>query len=424
MGDLTYLAHHGVKGQKWYERLYQNKDGSLTPLGRVHYGVGQARKKASSGVKKLASDARTSANIEKKRRQKLRAERLEKKAERSEARRVKRETQKEDRRQKKLEKLENRKNNELKKAEVAAALLAAKEAKKTLGDLKDALDQASLNASRRKVEQLAAKRDRAIEKALLKQAEKELKQETKDAKKHPKHLSKNEIRNMSDEEIADRMDRLKREGDLAKAEFENKIPPYMRKIGDAIVKAGTDAISQVGRDYLTKVGKDFLGLNEDGSTPFSTSKKYKDALADMKAVDEYNDYIRDRERKAANRKQDEADEALKREATRIDNKRKIEDYNRSVEDAKANRARDEEDERLKREATRAQNRRTIFEANRTLSGEKSADDRTKEYELKKKKREDNERRAARYRKADYSIEEIAEAMNMTEAQIKALLYMK
>ena len=31
------LAHHGMKGQKWGNRLYQYEDGTLTPLGRIHY---------------------------------------------------------------------------------------------------------------------------------------------------------------------------------------------------------------------------------------------------------------------------------------------------------------------------------------------------------------------------------------------------
>ena len=31
---MNYLAHHGVKGQRWGVRRYQNKDGSLTPAGK------------------------------------------------------------------------------------------------------------------------------------------------------------------------------------------------------------------------------------------------------------------------------------------------------------------------------------------------------------------------------------------------------
>ncbi len=37
--DSLYLEHHGVKGQKWGVRRYQNKDGSLTDAGKKHIGI-------------------------------------------------------------------------------------------------------------------------------------------------------------------------------------------------------------------------------------------------------------------------------------------------------------------------------------------------------------------------------------------------
>lgn len=33
-----FLCHYGVKGMKWGVRRYQNKDGSLTPEGKIYYG--------------------------------------------------------------------------------------------------------------------------------------------------------------------------------------------------------------------------------------------------------------------------------------------------------------------------------------------------------------------------------------------------
>lgn len=37
--DNDVLVHHGIKGMKWYQRRYQNKDGSLTPQGKIRYGA-------------------------------------------------------------------------------------------------------------------------------------------------------------------------------------------------------------------------------------------------------------------------------------------------------------------------------------------------------------------------------------------------
>ena len=49
------LYHYGTPGMKWYRRLYQNKDGSLTQLGRIRY-----RKNAQS--RKLEAQKAKSEN--------------------------------------------------------------------------------------------------------------------------------------------------------------------------------------------------------------------------------------------------------------------------------------------------------------------------------------------------------------------------
>lgn len=38
--EENYLAHYGIKGQRWGIRRYQNEDGTLTQLGKEHYKVG------------------------------------------------------------------------------------------------------------------------------------------------------------------------------------------------------------------------------------------------------------------------------------------------------------------------------------------------------------------------------------------------
>ena len=48
--NWTELYHHGIKGQKHGHRRWQNPDGSLTPAGREHYGVGVKRAKVVTGA--------------------------------------------------------------------------------------------------------------------------------------------------------------------------------------------------------------------------------------------------------------------------------------------------------------------------------------------------------------------------------------
>lgn len=50
------LAHHGILGQKWGVRRFQNADGSLTPEGMRRYGHMQAQKTDSSVTKRVKND--------------------------------------------------------------------------------------------------------------------------------------------------------------------------------------------------------------------------------------------------------------------------------------------------------------------------------------------------------------------------------
>lgn len=50
--DTDEIKHYGTDGMRWYVRRYQNKDGSLTPLGRLHWGIGDGIKAVKNYAEK------------------------------------------------------------------------------------------------------------------------------------------------------------------------------------------------------------------------------------------------------------------------------------------------------------------------------------------------------------------------------------
>lgn len=57
---MSFLIHHGVKGQKWGVRRFQNSDGSLTAAGKKHYketGTREANKAFKEYVKLYKQEA-------------------------------------------------------------------------------------------------------------------------------------------------------------------------------------------------------------------------------------------------------------------------------------------------------------------------------------------------------------------------------
>ena len=54
--EIRELYHHGIKGQKWGIRRFQNEDGSLTAEGKARYGVNGDGQMSKEGAKLYKQD--------------------------------------------------------------------------------------------------------------------------------------------------------------------------------------------------------------------------------------------------------------------------------------------------------------------------------------------------------------------------------
>ena len=71
MSQTVYLAHHGIKGQKWGVRRFQNKDGTRTSAGKKRYSIVGTAKNAYNKRLELKKRKRTSSSYKKKRYRRL-----------------------------------------------------------------------------------------------------------------------------------------------------------------------------------------------------------------------------------------------------------------------------------------------------------------------------------------------------------------
>ena len=61
--ENDYLAHYGIKGQKWGVRRFQNKDGSLTNAGRKKTSTKKVSKRVQKAQIKFANKAKTQSDM-------------------------------------------------------------------------------------------------------------------------------------------------------------------------------------------------------------------------------------------------------------------------------------------------------------------------------------------------------------------------
>ena len=236
--DKGVLVHYRTPGSKNGQRLYQNKDGSLTPLGRIHYGVGKAKRAAKEEIegfiKTRASKDYTEKAEAKAEVYKNRSERAKEQAEEDLHRNKESSADKHARKAAEFDELYNKHKNK-------EAKLKAKEEKRDRSDAEIKKDvESRIEAFNKKTQE--AKKQRAADNEAR---ETKLKDEIA------------EIRSLSDMELNKRIERLQKERTYA--ELVNQRSAYEQSpLRAKATKIFQDFAEQYARKALNRFGDEML----------------------------------------------------------------------------------------------------------------------------------------------------------------------
>ena len=308
MSEYMYLAHHGIKGQKHGYRRWQNPDGSLTPAGRVHYGVGAARDKVGSVAKSVGKAIR-----------------------------------------KKVAPTNAELNAQIRKQK---SKNLNKQKRRELRDLKRGIDSDASSSSQQK----------------------------------PLRGQNKRFSEMSDQDIQDRIKRLRSEIELAELERTKAMGPGTRLVYQALKDGGQQALKNIVAKGLTDAGMKAVG--EMLSEKPSRSERAKEKDDDKKAAYESELALRKSKKELSDWKKENPEGLAKLSPS----------SRKAVKEAKEKKQQEKADEELRKEAARSQNKQTIY----------------RELEV----------RAKGYKAAGLSNSQIAKKLGVSEGDVSYYLYEK
>lgn len=240
------LEHHGIKGQKWGVRRYQNDDGSLTSLGKKRLAKGGVEK---TPKRKSVKDMNASE---------LRSE-IERRA-------------------------------------LVDKLVESKQAKTAVGRFIN-----KMTSKNKSTEDLKVEIEKQELRNELKNGSKKTDEEPKSKELNRHKLVKKDLKDLSDKELEEAIERAALEQRFRQLHPEDKsfIQKTAEKLRDKMTDAAIEATAQVGKDYLIDKGKKALGLTDE---EYEKLKRDADILGFKAKADKAK---ADADKAAANARQEE-----------------------------------------------------------------------------------------------------------------------